>query len=254
MTAPPPYIGLSGLVSRTEVEAAIAAFPDCGRQLMVGGLVSEKTLAGQRNKWWRRYPPVDRIAGVFVDDPRCLNMVHYSSDDPPDQDTLLRLVGISGHLCHGFQFNGAWPRVSDLGALLRSFARIAGRSPRIVLQVGPRMLQERPTPRDVAFQLWVYEGMFSDVLIDASGGTGNAINASRAARFVEYLRHDLANVGITVAGGLCAETIPEVAHLIRDGVSIDAEGRLRDGADGGGRLAQEKVNAYLRAAAEAVSP
>lgn len=59
------------------------------------------------------------------------------------------------------------------------------------------------------------------------------------------------NIGI--AGGLCAETLPAVASLVREyGLSIDAEGRLRDG-DEGGVLDLDKVAAYLAAAA-AVSP
>ena len=54
-----------------------------------------------------------------------------------------------------------------------------------------------------------------------------------------------------IAGGLCAEAVPDVAHLIRSGSSIDAEGRLRDDAPDGGNLDLERVRAYLQAAAEA---
>jgi hypothetical protein len=52
---------------------------------------------------------------------------------------------------------------------------------------------------------------------------------------------------------LCAETLPAVASLVREyGLSIDAEGRLRDG-DEGGVLDLDKARAYLAAAGDAVN-
>jgi hypothetical protein len=244
MTPPPPYLGLSGVTTRAEVLAALAAFPACGRQLMVGVLASEKTLAGQRNRYWRRYPPVERIAGIFVDDPRCLNLVHFGADEPPDATTLARLFDLAGPLCGGFQFNGAWPWPANIETLCRVFER-AGKTPRIVLQAG-----FGTTAAQVG--LYVNRGVVTDVLIDASGGTGKPVDPEYAAFWFEKLRAMFPSLGIGVAGGLSAETVPQVAGLLKLGASVDAESGIRDGADGGGRLDMEKVAAWLRAAGEAV--
>lgn len=250
MSAPPSYIGVSGLTSRAEGLAALAAFPSGGRQLMVGVLASEKTLAGQKNRYFRRYPRVESIAGIFTDDPRCLNLVHYGADAPPDGDMLARLFELAGPLCHGFQFNGAWPYAYDLERLHERAAR-CGRTLRVVLQV------RVPNRLGTATVAWPspahYAGLFSDVLLDASGGEGRAFDYAYAETWVEECRSRLGDkIGIGVAGGLCAETLATVAPLLADGISCDAEGRLRDGADGGGRLDLERVKAYLESVAKAV--
>ncbi|MGK3995019.1 hypothetical protein [Sorangium sp. So ce1024] len=250
MSAPLPYCGISGLVSRTEVLAALAAFPDCGRQLMVGVLASEKTLAGQTNRYFRRYPKVENISHVFVDDPRCLNLLHYGADTPPDATTLIRLFELAGPLCHGFQFNGAWPYRADLFRLHEAAAH-RGRDLRVVLQV------RVPNRQGTATVTWPshghYGGLFSDILLDASGGTGRAFDYSYAETWVEEVRARYGDkIGVGIAGGLCAETLAPVAPVLAEGASCDAEGRLRDGADGGGRLDLDRVKAYLAAAAEAI--
>ena len=255
MTAPLPYAGVSGLVSRTEVLAALSAFPACGRQLMVGVLASEKTLAGQQNRWHRRYPRVENIAGIFADDPRCLNLMHFGADTPPDGDTLARLFELAGPRCHGFQFNGAWPYNPEIRTLRRLFER-AGREPRIVLQAGPHVLGACPTSLDLVMRVSAYAdaGIATDILIDASAGRGEPLHVDLA----EFRRRDLLDafphLGVGVAGGLSAEMVmvPRVARLLQSGASCDAEGKLRDGADGGGRLMQEKVAAYLEATVAAV--
>jgi hypothetical protein len=253
VTAPTSYVGISGVTARAEVLAALSAFPDCGRQLMVGVLASEKTLAGQQNRWFRRYPKVESIAGIFVDDPRCLNLVHYGADTPPDVTTLLRLFELAGPLCHGFQFNGAWPYRADLFRLHEAAAH-RGRDLRVVLQCrcqGPSDLVWLTVP-SVAH----YGGVITDVLADGSGGTGKPFERRHVDAWMENVAKVWRGqpISVGVAGGLCAEAIPGVADLLRAGASCDAEGRLRDDADGGGRLDMEKVAAYLAAAGEAVAP
>lgn len=246
MVAPLPYCGISGVTTRAEVLAALAAFPDCGRQLMVGVLVSEKTLAGQRNRWFRRYPKVESIAGIFVDDPRCLNLVHYGADTPPDGDTLARLFELSGPLCHGFQFNAAWPHRATLERLHEVAAR-CGRTLRVVLQLRDCAEAGRIAPLDD-------RSLVTDVLIDASGGLGKPIDAEGAGFDFIQLRSMYLHLGIGIAGGLFAETVPRVATLLQSGASVDAESGLRDGADGGGRLDMDRVKSYLEAVAKAVRP
>ena len=230
------YIGVSGFMRSDEVRGALAVFPDCGRSLMVGVLVSAKTLSGQRNKYPNRYPLVEDIANIFTDDPRCLNLIHYASDERPTNAALEHLLRIGGPHCHGFQFNGEWPhRAGLVGLLLR-----AGPGLRVVLQVRDFDIPNKP----------YYGGLVTDVLIDASGGRGLPLNVTAARDGVRrFLNWD--GLGCGVAGGLCAETVGALAPLMAEcpGLSIDAEGRLRTEEDD---LDMAKVRAYLRASADAI--
>jgi len=238
------YVGVSGFMRQDEVRGALAAFPDCGRSLMVGVLVSAKTLGGQRNRYPNRYPLVEDIAGIFVDDPRCLNLIHYSSDVVPDGGTLVRLLDLGGPHCHGFQFNVAWPRIWDLDRLL-TYAEKSNRHPRIVLQA------RYGSGHDVFFlpSEEEYCDVATDILLDASGGRGLPLDVASAREGLREVDWD--GVGFGVAGGLCAETVGALAPLMAEypALSIDAEGRLRTAED---HLDMANVRAYLRASADVI--
>ena len=249
---PQSYIGVSGFMSRAEVDLALAAFPPADRLLMVGVLASSKTLAGTQNNYPRRYPMRDDIAGIFSDDPRCLNLVHYATggeSDPEElADALYEAIRYGGPHCHGLQVNAAWPPV---GALREIREHLPDR--RIVLQLGPGVLAAGPTV-DFVRRLDTYDGAVTDVLIDASGGRGLPIDLHTATRWLCEVGERI-DAGRGIAGGLCAEAVPTIADLLyfeEYGVSIDAEGRLRDDADGGGNLDLDKVRRYLAAAGGAI--
>lgn len=236
------YVGITGFVSRAEVDACFDALPD-GLTLMCGVLVSAKTLRGERNKWWRRYPRVEDVAAIFSPDPRCLNLIHYCDDVAPDTETVERLLSLGGEHLHGFQFNGAWP-------LRKTIAPLAHRH-HVVLQVRDAGADPVAFFRAAVDDIAV---MFTDsrchILLDASGGRGAAISVEAVRETVKALRWNLGYYfGIGVAGGLCAETVPALRPLRGYEVSIDAEGRLRDG-DEGGTLNLDKARAYLKAAGE----
>lgn len=237
-----PYIGVSGFMSQAEVRTALASFPDCGRQLMIGVLASSKTLVGQTNRYPLRYPTIKAWRGIFVNDVRCLNLLHYSADRSPSQSDLACLHALGGPALHGMQFNGAWPSPHNARVARWAFHW------RIILQVrgflsGDAIVRVLRPYRDIA----------TDVLLDSSGGSGHALDIELTRRWVDDIRSANLGFGIGIAGGLCAETIPDIAALMREGVSIDAEGRLRDDADDGGNLDIDKVRAYLDAASKALS-
>ena len=282
-----PYIGVSGLMSEGESREVARLYREAwtatGREpthaLMLGALVSAKTLGGASNKYPLRYPKIGDVGSVFqtcvncrstgvevftpfnstiADDERLpcrrcsggpprfyrLNLVHYASDVPPDLQTLMHLDADAGPGCHGFQFNAAWPTPETL----LKFTRTPWEPPRIVLQYGPRRLAEMGAGASVAWALKPYAGLATDVLLDASGGEGRPIDAEAAAWPLSFLDKGW---GAGIAGGLCAEALeaqPVIGRMLGAGCSIDAEGRLRDGADGGGNLDMAKVGAYLRAA------
>jgi hypothetical protein len=247
------HVGITGFMTRAEVDAALAALPP-GLTLMIGVLVSEKTLRGERNRWWRRYPRVEDIAGIFSDDPRCLNLIHYCADEPPSWEVLCKLVDAGGLELDGFQFNGAYPDEYTLRALKDAWPTYYGDKKRppgatVVLQVrpdgGPGTMDRLRDTIDAMPDCDVH------VLIDGSGGRGIPIHPDVADAWGMMIRGHFGNdVGLAFAGGLDADYLPRIAAEVRSyGASIDAEGRLRDG-DEGGDLNMEKVQAYLAAAGE----
>lgn len=78
-----PYIGVTGFMTRVEVRAVLETVPAGSKyRLMVGVLMSSKTLRGEQNKWPGRYPKRETVPKIFVDDPRTFNLVHYATDNP----------------------------------------------------------------------------------------------------------------------------------------------------------------------------
>ena len=243
-------------MSRAEVDAAIAAFPAaCGRDLMVGVLASQKTLYGAGNSKPRRYPMPDKIAGIFPSDPfrklPVVNLVHYAGGVATD---LLDLDRVAGDRCHGFQFNGEWPAPAALKRLIEARAS-RDATTRLVLQLGPAILANNDLIANAARALRAYQGLATDVLLDASGGAGKGMDLFHAGWAAQEIggRNGYA-FKFGLAGGLDADSITEaVAMHLAEGFSCDAEGRLRDEAPGGGNLDLGKVAAYIAAAGRAVS-
>lgn len=189
-----------------------------------------------------------------------LNLLHYASDTPPTEEVIDHLITRAGGRCHGFQWNLSWPS-PDLMA--------EWPNQRHVLQVGPAMLAECGAPKVLAARLAPYRGIATDVLIDASGGRGMVATPAWRAEHVVPILDELGSIlwkwPLGIAGGLRAEALAEdfavgdegslswSTVIGKIGTSIDAEGRLRDAAPGGGNLDMAKVKAYLRAAVQAAA-
>lgn len=242
-----PYVGVTGFTTTDEVHTACSVASEVtARPLMVGVLVSAKTLRGQKNRYPLRYPPVESISHLFeAGGPNALNLIHYCDSAPPSWGVLADLRELGGPHLHGFQFNVAWPEHGTIGKLVDGFLSLCGEYPRIVLQVRPGFARKYN-----AFPFGA-----TDVLLDGSGGRGTPMDVSWIEEASTWFREHLPCYKIGFAGGLDADALsvagPQstVARLIRAGASTDAEGRLRDDAPGGGRMDMAKVAAYIRAVA-----
>jgi hypothetical protein len=166
---------------------------------MVGVLISEKTARGKTNKYPNRYPKREHVGGIFVSDPRCLNLIHYAADTPPMASDIRDLADFGGRLLDGFQFNGAWPTAE---ALRVAFADIT--ASRVVLQL--RNLRADNLARADLFPDGILPYV-TDVLLDASGGRGRAFDPAVMQDAVAALQASYGGLGVGVAGGLDAETV-----------------------------------------------
>ena len=245
-----PYIGITGFTAPNEVSAVLAGWPESPeRLLMCGVLLSNALLAGEASDAPNRCPPTETIAGIFSDDPRCLNLVHYRPRPGVNlADALARASEVGGVNCHGVQINATrgapWPAPA---ALIEYRER--SRPQRIVLQAGREaMASVGGNPAGLAQRCAEYAGIVTDVLVDASEGLGMPLDAARSAEYLDAIADAAPDLGLVVAGGLHADNIAELLSPLLPkwaGVSIDAEGRLRDEND---RLDVGAAVAYFEAA------
>lgn len=246
------YIGITGFCSRREVDAVLEAVPaNPERLLMCGVLLSNALLAGNASDAPNRCPAPDAVAGIFSDDPRCLNLVHYRPQPGADVvDALTRATEVGGPNCHGVQINATrgapWPEPKALEAYRERCS-----PSRIVFQAGREAMESaNHRPDELARRCAAYSGLITDVLVDASEGLGIPLDAARSADYLEAIRSAGPELGLVVAGGLHAGNLAELLSPLLpewSAISIDAEGRLRDAAD---HLNTDVAIAYLRAAWE----
>ena len=222
------YIGVTGFMTRQEVESALSAMPqDSQILLMVGVLASYKTLNGQEPGNPKRYPNIHAIKNIFVDHPKALNLIHYNTRET---DTLLSqlnsLVEEAGPCLHGFQLNICWPPNWQL-------ARFKENNPnmRMVLQISEKAFSAAEySAKKLSSRINDYKDSITDILLDGSGGTGKTLRPDFMNYYISHIRNSCPNIGIGVAGGLSPNTphLIEAVALNHPGVSIDAEGKLRN--------------------------
>jgi hypothetical protein len=248
-----PYIGVSGLGAASQALELLRSVPGRapGRRIMIGVLASERTLRGADEPWGRsRHPAIGQIAGIFPEHPLALNAVHFHATEiEPLAASLRRLTEIAGPRLDAIQLNLAWPPPEALRE-----QREAHPSVDLVLQIGSAALAAvEGSPEILARRLADYTGLVDAILLDPSGGRGIPFDAAMAGTYLEAIATAQPGLGLGVAGGLGPETLDLVAPLAGrfPGLSIDAEGQLRDAAD---RLVPARAVEYVRRALALLGP
>jgi len=243
-----PYIGVSGITSRREAAELLASVPGetAGRRLMIGVLANVRTLAGLDSERGRnRHPPVERIAEIFPDHPLALSCLHfYSHGEAPLAESLRKVVELAGPRLQAVQLNVAWPPPEALRELRSTHPGLA-----LIFQVRAGA-EDESSPVQAAERVHdLYRGLLDAVLFDPSRGLGRLFDPAAAGAFLGAMARADPDLGLGVAGGLCAETLPLVRSLRMKfpQLSVDAEARLRDEED---RLVPARASAYVRRAFE----
>lgn len=236
------YVGITGFTSQGQVNELLKNLPNgfgktdsqIIRKIMVGMLVSGKTIKGIPNKWPHRYPTPDVIPSIFVDDPRVLNLVHYNTKESSPNgifDELCLIQETAGKNFHGFQLNMVWPD-PDLLSDWVQYAQSKSIGNTIVLQCGGTALsQVNNSPVELAEKLREYEGIIEYALLDPSGGYGRPFDPGSMIAYLKAIDEaHLPMIDIGVAGGLNPDNLDDIlAPVLKEfpNVSIDAEGKLR---------------------------
>lgn len=223
-----PYIGVSGLTAPEQAREMLALLiaHGCDRLLMIGVLASRRSCLGLDQEPATRHPAPESFPRIFQDHPLAFNVIHYHTDRLEDLGAQLSAVAsFGGSYLDGFQLNVSWPPPSELAAFRAERPKM-----RLILQIGAPELREH-TPRELASRLRKYEGLADDVLLDASRGTGQPLDARKVRPYLEALAESGFCLG--VAGGLGPDSLHLAEPLLQDfpRLSLDAESRLRDGRD-----------------------
>jgi hypothetical protein len=226
---PRPYIGVTGIVTVADlytVRECCALMPWTHR-FMAGVLVSAKTLRGEYTES-RRYPAVDQVDAILSECARhgAWPVVHYNTRATGDVLTteLAALVRAFPSM-RGLQLNVVRPSPSVVNAFAVDHPHVE-----VIAQMNRAAFGNPPVPADAILYARDYPNA-SHALLDLSGGRGEDIDTSFAARVARAWPHA---GGLGVAGGLGpdAET---ALQALRDDLgadrfallSFDAESRVR---------------------------
>ena len=278
---PQPYLGITGPVTREEVDALCKEFSDANYKnysiqnhstpnppapnqpthlLMLGFLVSYKTLHGQTTTN-RRYFSIEQISKLVTGlPPSVLPMIHYNSRE---METLAEQVTkifdeateagmYATGLCRALQLNIVWPNAAQVGEIKNKFPAM-----RLVFQASQKAMEGR-TPTEIAEGIRSYGDVFSYVLIDPSGGKGIEFDIQHSLAVYNTVRNKLPDLTVGFAGGFTGDNVTERVEQIAQRIGtkyfcIDAEGGLRDKITpeyGDDVLNLTKARAYIRNAAK----
>ena len=225
-----PYIGITGVTCREQVEAIVEMADRIGlprtHQLMIGVLASYRSLVWGELADPHQYVQVEVLNGVFVNDRRLFNLVHYNSR----ADGLVRqLVDLVSRVdcADGVQLNIPWPAVSSLRR-----HRERAYTP-VVLQISHRAYCEvGGTPERLVERLRGYAGVIEYVLFDPSGGLGKDFDGKQAESILAALVEAELPFRYGVAGGLAPGKLQRLKPLLEiySELSWDAQGGLRNQA------------------------
>jgi hypothetical protein len=255
-----PYVGITGFMEQKEIVHLLERVHDSqwnGRRLMVGVLVSQKTKGGKQNKWVGSYPHIEKVPELFIEDNRCLNLIHYNTDQPERlTEELEELLELAGENCHGFQVNACWPSAEQLSGLRTRHPGL-----RIVLQVGKQALEQCHYSEGAVLDKvasYADAKAITGILYDPSGGLGVFSNLDTALPILQEISAADHCIGIGLAGGLRAErlrSLSGVASRIPQ-LSLDAQGQLRwpEEEPHTNRLDLSKAYAYLIAGLTLFNP
>lgn len=261
-----PYIGITGFMERRQVESVLMdlSLPK-GYKLMVGVLAHgkyhfDKDASGKIKKP-PRHPETQNLAQIFVDDPRCLNLIHLHVPDDANHASGLNVLmynyisrcGDAGVRLDGFQLNMSLPDTEDLFEIRDSYPDL-----KIVIQLNNKVINGFKSPTLLAKKLREYACIANYLLFDRSGGKAKHLDTKEAEEYINEFddQHLTTLFGLGLAGGLSAENFPQLLEFLKwyrlfRPFSFDAEGNLHDPETG--KLSLNRCKNYLKTATDTIN-
>lgn len=228
-----PYIGICDFPSAEQALRSADHFDRLctspkmsARKLMVGVMMSYKTLRDLPTKWKSAWPNPKEIHKIFENHPRVLNTLHYADFDGSTRASdLIVATSYGGENIHAIQLDMIWPSPEMIQVFKHFNPNL-----KVILQVNGRSLNEYDhNPVRVAFKIKKYGSSIDGILLDKSHGKGLGMDALAMLPFIHEISNRCKSLTLAVAGGLGPETIHLLQPIVKEfpQISIDAQGRLR---------------------------
>lgn len=249
---PKSYIGITDFTTYGETVAAQEDFRRCGgttsgRLLHVGVMMSRKTLKGLPSKWSKIFPKNRDIANIFVKDEHTLNVLHYADYDGVDVAKNLAKATEWGYSeMDALQLDMIWPDP----AVIKNY-RLDYPDKKIILQINSKSLAiVDHDPDKLLERLNLYGKSVGYVLLDMSMGRGIGLNTDQLLPYLTTLDEKRPDLGLAVAGGLCAQNLSLLEPIIEQipNISIDAQSKLRPSGNAFDPIDWGMARAYLEGA------
>ncbi len=266
-----PYIGITDFTSKQQVDAMLAvfkeAFPFGNRSLMVGTMMSYKTLNNLPTKWSTAFPKPEHFSYIYPSNNELLlNTLHYADYDglthPEDLTRAIMIAGNRGPFnpptLNALQLDMIWPSVALIKEAISSAQSFIDESTKeedclknlkVILQIGTvAMEREGNNPQRVAQRIAEYGNIVHCVLFDRSGGLGKSMESQLLRSYIIESKKVNPQTSIAVAGGLGPDTMDLVVPLVKEfpNISIDAQGKLRRSGNALNPIELDLVEMYIR--------
>lgn len=257
-----PYIGITDFASADDVRCMVGAMHTWKRgtslphQLMVGVMMSHKTLHDLPTKWAAVWPKKEEYQHIFMEAPGVFNTLHYADYDAEGHDLvddLIRATQLCGPHLHAVQLDMVWPKPEAV----KAFATLANatRQLSVVLQVGTMALEYIHYDADLlGRRINAYGDAVQYVLIDWSMGKGKLLDVTTMLFYIRRLKKERPDLGIAIAGGLGPDTLGHIAPIIEEfpDTSIDAQSRLRPSGNAMDPVDWRLASLYLECAVKLI--
>jgi hypothetical protein len=246
-----PYIGIYDFRSRGQTLETASFFQELclfnrleNRKLMVGVMMSFKTLNDWPTKWAEVWPKKEAVKNIFIDHPLVFNTLRYQ-----DYGTNINLWYMieaastyGGEYLHAVQFDMIWPSPVLVARFHKRLPKIE-----VVLEVNSEALDRvMNQPDQLVNKLRTYRNSLNCVLLNKNQ-KGLGMNAETLLPFVRAISEHLPNLGLAVEGGLGLNTLHLVEPLVKEfpNISFNAKEKIRPSGNAMDPVDQDMAYDYL---------
>lgn len=227
------YISICGMVSEQHIKGAHERLaPPVRQRVIYAAQTSPKTLLGHYNRrgreWYPSGPDALHRLGAACGRLGAVYGVHCNPEDTTAEHVSALSTLVSSALTSPNDSAERVLQLNNLDWVRNDWSWLVRRLQHIGFRV---ILQANSASFDVGAQSLARAARCHAadyVLLDTSGGHGEAFDSEQYSRYIDQLQQH--GISVAVAGGLgpdCLDTLAWLAERF-DGLSCDAETRLRD--------------------------